>query len=96
MCGIVGYIGHQRAADIIIKGTKVDGIYYDDPFKNKDAIKYDSITFKDVIDKELKVMDLTAFTLCKENNLPIAVLNIKDEKSLLNFIENKNIGTIVS
>ena len=88
--------GIEVNADIIIKGTKVDGIYSDDPFKNKDAIKYDSITFKDVIDKELKVMDLTAFTLCKENNLPIAVLNIKDEKSLLNFIENKNIGTIVS
>ena len=88
--------GIEVNADIIIKGTKVDGIYSDDPFKNKDAIKYDSLTFKDVIDKELKVMDLTAFTLCKENNLPIAVLNIKDEKSLLNFIENKNIGTIVS
>ena len=88
--------GIEVNADIIIKGTKVDGIYSDDPIKNKEAVKYDSITFKDVIDKELKVMDLTAFTLCKENNLPIAVLNIKDEKSLLNFIENKKIGTIVS
>ena len=88
--------GIEVNADIIIKGTKVDGIYSEDPFINKDAVKYDSLTFKDVIDKELKVMDLTAFTLCKENNLPIAVLNIKDKKSLLNFIENKNIGTIVS
>ena len=88
--------GIEVNADIIIKGTKVDGIYSEDPLKNKNAVKYDSLTFKDVIDKELKVMDLTAFTLCKENNLPIAVLNIKDKKSLLNFIENKKIGTIVS
>ena len=88
--------GIEINADIIIKGTKVDGIYSEDPFINKDAVKYDSLTFKDVIDQELKVMDLTAFALCKENNLPIAVLNIKDKKSLLNFIENKKIGTIVS
>ena len=83
-------------ADVVIKATKVDGIYSEDPVANPDAIKYPEITFKEVIDKELKVMDMTAVTLCKENNLPIAVLNIKDEKSLLNFIENKNIGTIVS
>ena len=88
--------GIEINADIIIKGTKVDGIYSDDPYINKNATKYDSLTFKEVIDKELKVMDLTAFTLCKENNLPIVVLNIKDEKSLLNFIDKQNVGTIVS
>ena len=88
--------GIEINADIIIKGTKVDGIYSDDPIKNKNAKKYNSLTYKEVINKELKVMDLTAFTLCKENNLPIAVLNIKDEESLLGFINNKKIGTIVS
>ena len=87
--------GIEINADIIIKGTKVDGIYSDDPYENKSAKKYNSLTFKEVIDRELKVMDLTAFTLCKENNLPIVVLNIKDEKSLLNFINNKKVGTLV-
>ena len=88
--------GIEINADIIIKATKVDGIYSDDPVKNNKAKKYNKISFKEVIDKELKVMDMTAFTLCKENNLPIVVLNIKDEKSLLNFIKNRNVGTIVS
>ena len=87
--------GIEIDADIIIKATKVDGIYSSDPFLNQDAIKYDKLSFKDVIDRELKVMDLTAFTLCKENNLPIAVLNINDENSLLDFINNKQVGTIV-
>ena len=88
--------GIEVNADIIIKCTQVDGIYTEDPLKNKNAEKYDSLTFKDVIDKELKVMDMTAVTLCKENNLPIAVLNINDEKSLFDFINNKKIGTIVT
>ena len=87
--------GIEINADIIIKATKVDGIYTSDPMVNKDAKKFDRLSFKDVITKELKVMDMTAFTLCKENNLPIAVLNINKENTLLDFIENKKIGTIV-
>jgi len=87
--------GIEINADIIIKATKVDGIYSADPMKDKKARKYDILSFKDVIDKELKIMDMTAFTLCKENNLPIAVLSIKDETSLINFINNKKVGTIV-
>ena len=87
--------GIEINADIIIKATKVDGIYSADPMKDKTARKYDMLSFKDVIDKELKIMDMTAFTLCKENNLPIAVLSIKDETSLINFINNKKVGTIV-
>ena len=63
--------------------------------KDEKAHKYDELSFKDVIDKELKIMDMTAFTLCKENNLPIAVLSIKDKSSLLDFINNKKVGTIV-
>ena len=88
--------GIEINSDIIIKGTKVDGVYSADPVKYDNALKYDKLSFKEAIDKELKVMDLTAFTLCKENNLPIAVLNINDDSSLIDLIENKKIGTIIS
>jgi len=86
--------GIETDVDIIIKATKVDGIYSTDPLKDQNAVKYDELSFKDVIDKELKIMDMTAFTLCKENNLPIAVMSINDN-SLIDFIDNKKIGTIV-
>ena len=87
--------GIEIQADFIIKATKVDGIFSSDPINDKDAIKYDELSFKEVLDKELRVMDLTAFTLCKENNIPIAVLNINDDNSLIDFINNKKVGTIV-
>ncbi len=83
-------------ADIIIKGTKVDGIYTEDPLKNPHATKYDSLTFKEVIEKELRVMDLTAITLCKENNLPIIIFDIKSKTGLLDIINSEPIGTTVS
>jgi len=83
-------------ADIIIKGTKVDGVYDSDPFKNDKAIKYDYLSYKEVIDKELQVMDLTAITLCKENKLPIAVLDINSGNNLKTFLSSSNqIGTII-
>ena len=88
--------GIEINADVIIKGTKVDGIYSSDPIINKDAIRYDTLTFKEVIDKELNVMDMTAFTLCKENNLPIVVLDINHENCLSDLIKYQNIGTLVS
>jgi len=83
-------------ADIMIKATKVNGIYSDDPTKNPKAIKFDQISFDDVIDKKLKVMDATAFTLCREQSMPIGVINIFKQNSLYNFI-NKNFidGTLV-
>jgi len=83
-------------ADIMIKATKVNGIYSDDPIKNQKAIKFDQISFDDVIDKKLKVMDATAFTLCREQSMPIGVINIFKQNSLYNFI-NKNFtdGTLV-
>ena len=83
-------------ADIMIKATKVNGIYSDDPVKNQKAVKFDQITFDDVIDKKLKVMDATAFTLCREQSMPIGVINIFKQNSLYNFI-NKNFidGTLV-
>ena len=84
-------------ADIMIKATKVNGIYSDDPIKNPNAIKFDQISFDDVIDKKLKVMDATAFTLCREQSMPIGVINIFKQNSLYNFI-NKNFsdGTLVT
>ena len=88
--------GVEMGVDIIIKGTKVDGIYSSDPLKDKDAVKYEKLSFKEVIDQELKIMDMTAFTLCKENNIPIVVLDINDEKSLYNLIKFNNVGTLVS
>jgi len=81
----------------MIKATKVNGIYSDDPIKNPNAMKFDQISFDDVIDKKLKVMDATAFTLCREQSMPIGVINIFKQNSLYNFI-NKNFsdGTLVT
>ena len=83
-------------ADIIIKGTNVDGIYSSDPNKNLDAVKYESLSFKEVIEKELRVMDLTAVTLCKENNLPIVVFDISSKNGLNNIVNSIPVGTTVS
>ena len=83
-------------ANIVLKGTRVDGVYNADPEKDKSAIKYDELSFKEAYEKNLNIMDMTAFTLCKENKLPIGVLSIKDDSSLLEFINGKSTGTIIS
>jgi uridylate kinase len=83
-------------ADVILKGTRVDGIYTADPEKVKNAAKYDSITYTEVYEKGLNIMDLTAFTLCRENKLPILVFNMNIPGNLLRIIKGENIGTIVS
>ncbi len=83
-------------ADVIIKGTKVDGIYSEDPQKHEGAIKYDTITFDEVYEKQLQVMDLTAFTLCRENKLPIIVFDINKKGNLLRIIQGENVGTLVN
>jgi uridylate kinase len=83
-------------ADVILKGTRVDGIYTADPEKDKNATKYDHITFDSVYSKGLNVMDLTAFTLCKENNLPIIVFNMDKPGNLLKLLKGEKIGTLVS
>ena len=86
----------ELGADIVIKGTKVDGIYDKDPFVHKDAIKYNTISFDQVLKENLRVMDLTAITLCKENNLPIQVFDIKIPGALKKIVLGEPIGTIVS
>ena len=83
-------------ADVIIKGTKVDGVYSADPEIDPDATKYDTLTFKEVIEKELRIMDLTAVTLCKENSLPIIVFDIKSKNGLVDIVNSVPIGTTVS
>jgi uridylate kinase len=82
-------------ADVILKGTRVDGIYTADPFKDPTATKYDIISFDDVYSKGLQVMDMTAFTLCKENDLPIVVFDMDTPGNLKKLLTGEQIGTIV-
>jgi uridylate kinase len=82
-------------ADVILKGTRVDGIYTADPFKDPSATKYETITFDDVYSKGLQVMDMTAFTLCKENDLPIIVFDMDTPGNLKKLLEGEKVGTIV-
>jgi uridylate kinase len=82
-------------ADVILKGTRVDGIYTADPEKDKSAVKYDTISFSEVYEKGLNVMDLTAFTLCNENKLPIIVFDMNKTGNLKRLIEGETVGTLV-
>lgn len=82
-------------ADVILKGTRVDGIYTADPEKDPTAIKYDQISFSEAISKGLNVMDMTAFTMCQENNLPIIVFDINNEENLINLVLGREVGTLV-
>lgn len=83
-------------ADVVLKGTRVDGVYNADPEKDATAVKYDHVSFADVLSLRLKVMDMTAFTLCEENGLPIVVFNINDPSALKNIILGEQVGTLVS
>ena len=83
-------------ADVILKGTRVDGIYSSDPEKNEDAVKFDFITFDDVLQKGLKVMDTTAFTLSQENELPIIVFDMNTRGNLMKVVSGEKIGTKVN
>jgi len=83
-------------ADAILKGTRVDGIYTADPEKDQLAVKYDALSYDEAYEKGLKIMDLTAFTLCRENMMPIVVFNMNQEGNLLKLISGEAIGTVVS
>lgn len=82
-------------ANVILKGTRVDGIYTADPEKDKNAVKFEKIKFEEVYEKGLEVMDMTAFTLCKENNLPIIVFDMNKKGNLMNVINGQKVGTLV-
>ena len=88
--------GIEINADVIMKGTKVDGVYDKDPMEFADAKRYDKLTYKEVINDELRVMDLTAITLCQENNFPILVFNLKNGDSINNALESRKYATIIS
>lgn len=83
-------------ADVILKGTRVDGIYTADPEKDPSATRYEKISFQECISKNLKVMDMTAFTLCMENKLPIIVFDMNKPGNLLQVVQGMNVGTLVS
>jgi uridylate kinase len=85
----------ETGADAMLKGTRVDGVYTDDPEKNPAATKYDKLTFREAYEKELKIMDLTAFTLCEENNIPIVVFDMNRKGNLGRLLAGEVIGTIV-
>ena len=85
----------EIGADVILKATKVDGIYSGDPLKEPDATFFPRITYKDILDRGLGVMDMTAITLCRENRLPIVVFNVGQRGNLLRIVEGETVGTLV-
>jgi len=87
---------NELEVDVILKGTSVDGIYTADPKKDADATKFDAISFDEVMMKNLRIMDQTAFALCKENKMPIIVFNIKQRGNILRILQGEKIGTLVS
>ena len=87
--------GVEIEADVYLKGTRVDGVYTADPEKDPQAVKYDSLSFDEAYEKKLKIMDLTAFTMCQENNLPILVFDMNKAGNLKKVVEGGNIGTLI-
>lgn len=86
----------ETGAGVLLKGTRVDGVYTADPEKDKKAVKFEKITFEEVIDRRLKVMDLTAFTMCRENNMPVIVFDMNKPGNLERLILGEKVGTLVS
>jgi uridylate kinase len=86
----------EIGAEVILKGTKVDGIYDSDPMKNPSAKRYQRLTFMDVIEKDLRVMDATAVTLCMDNNIPLIVFNLKERGNIRRLVTGEDIGTVVT
>ena len=85
----------EIGAEVILKGTKVSGIYNDDPEKNPAAVQYDRLSFLTVLDKRLKVMDSTAISLCMDHNLPIIVFNVKEKGNIMRVVQGEPLGTLV-
>jgi uridylate kinase len=85
----------EIGADVLLKGTRVDGVYTADPEKDPDARKFDNISFEEIIDRRLKVMDSTAFTMCRENNMPVVVFNMNKAGNLMKVVKGTEIGTLI-
>ena len=88
--------GVEIGADVLLKGTRVDGVYTADPEKDPNAVKYEKVSFDEAYEKSLKIMDMTAFTLCKENDLPILVFDMNKKGNLKKVLHNQSLGTLVS
>lgn len=88
--------GVEIGAEVILKGTRVDGVYTADPEKDPGAVKYKAVTFEEAYDKGLKIMDLTAFTMCRENNVPVLVFDMNTPGNLRKVMEGKDVGTLIS
>ena len=88
--------GIEIGADVVLKATKVDGVYTSDPMKNPDAKKYDSLSYEEVLEKKLGVMDLTAICLCQDHNLPVRVFNMSKQGALVSLIQGGDEGTLIS
>jgi uridylate kinase len=86
----------EIGADVLLKGTRVDGVYSSDPEKDPNAVKFDHISFGEVISRQLKVMDSTAFTMCRENNMPVIVFDMNKQGNLNRLVDGEKIGTLVS
>jgi uridylate kinase len=86
----------ETGASVLLKGTRVDGVYSADPEKDSDAVRFDRITFEEVINRRLKVMDLTAFTMCRENDMPVIVFDMNQPGNLGKVIDGKGVGTLVT
>jgi uridylate kinase len=86
----------ETGADVLLKGTRVDGVYTADPEKDPKAEKFDSISFEEVIVRRLKIMDSTAFTMCRDNNMPIVVFDMNKKGNLIKLIEGGKTGTLIS
>ncbi len=87
--------GVEINADVVLKGTRVDGVYSADPEKDPNAVKYNTLTFDEAYDKGLKIMDLTAFTMCRENNIPIIVFDMNRKGNLRRVLEGEDVGTVI-
>ena len=92
-CGALRAV--EIKADLLLKGTRVDGVYDCDPEKNPNARKFDTLTFEDAYNRGLHIMDLTAFTLCRENNMPVIVFDINKPDNLLHLMQGMEIGTLI-
>jgi uridylate kinase len=82
-------------AELVLKATKVDGVYSADPMKVADAVKYEHLTYDEVLDKKLEVMDLTAICLCRDHNMPVRVFEMEKKGALLNIVRGGNDGTLI-
>ena len=85
----------EMEADVLLKGTRVDGVYTADPEKDPTAVKFDTLTFDEALDKKLKIMDLTSFTMCKENNMPVIVFDMNKNGELIKVLKGENVGSLI-